>query len=125
MLQNEFEALTGMSVETEVYNTIIDPMYMATDMDKQPFCKDFKQHKLGESTVANALTDEVYRLRKEIEQMKKERSEVVDFLLSRCNVGCDHKAIKLVGHKAVLTIKMQKGYPLTEDDKAFIIEMCR
>ena len=40
MLQHEFEALTGKRVETEDYNSIIDPMYMSTDMDKQDFCKD-------------------------------------------------------------------------------------
>ena len=32
MLQQEFEALTGKRVETEDYNSIIDPMYMSTDM---------------------------------------------------------------------------------------------
>lgn len=51
MLQHEFEALTGKRVETEDYNSIIDPMYMSTDMDKQDFCKDFIKHKLLDSQL--------------------------------------------------------------------------
>lgn len=125
MLQNEFEALTGKSVDDTVYNTIIDPMYMATDMDKQPFCKDYVEHDLGNSKVANALTDKVYELRKEVDGLKKQLDSVVRFLLSRCEPACDKQAIKIAGHKECISIKMQQNYELSEDDRAFIIEMCR
>lgn len=125
MLQNEFEALTGKSVDDTVYNTIIDPMYMGTDMDKQQFCKDYVEHDLGNSKVANALTDEVYELRNEVDGLKKQLDSVVRFLLSRCEPACDKQAIKIAGHKECISIKMQQNYELSEDDRAFIIEMCR
>ncbi len=125
MLQQEFEALTGKSVDDTVYNTIIDPMYMATDMDKQQFCKDYVEHDLGNSKVANALTDEVYELRKDVDGLKKQLDSVVRFLLSRGEPACDKQAIKIAGHKECISIKMQQNYELSEDDRAFIIEMCR
>lgn len=125
MLQQEFEALTGKSVDENVFNTVINPMYMATDMDKQPFCKEYVEHKLGDSKVANALTDEVNDQRKAIHELKKQLDSVARFLLSRGEPACDKQAIKIAGHKECITIKMQQNYELTEDDKVFIIEMCR
>lgn len=39
MMKYEFEALAGYEVSTEDYNNIIEPMYMATDLDKMEFVK--------------------------------------------------------------------------------------
>lgn len=125
MLQQEFEALTGMSVEDTEFNRVINPMYMSTDLDKQVFCKEWKKHGLGSSEVAKAMSDRVNEQRMAIDSLKKELDSVVRFLLSRCEPACDKQAIKIAGHKEVITIKMQQNYELTEDDRTFIIEMCR
>ena len=125
MLQREFEALTGLSVTDTEFNRVINPMYMSTDLDKQVFCKEWKKHGLGNSLVAKAMSDRVNEQRMAIDSLKKELDSVVRFLLSRCEPACDKQAIKIAGHKEVITIKMQQNYELTEDDRAFIIEMCR
>ena len=125
MLQQEFEALTGLSVTDTEFNRVINPMYMSTDLDKQVFCKEWKKHGLGNSLVAKAMSDRVNDQRMAIDSLKKELDSVVRFLLSRCEPACDKQAIKIAGHKEVITIKMQQNYELTEDDRAFIIEMCR
>ena len=125
MLQHEFEALTGMSVNDNEFNQVINPMYMSTDLDKQVFCKEWKKHGLGSSEVAKAMSDRVNEQRMAIEGLKKELDSVVRFLLSRSEPACDKQAIKIAGHKDVITIKMQQNYELSEDDRNFIIEMCR
>ena len=125
MLQQEFEALTGLSVTDTEFNRVINPMYMSTDLDKQVFCKEWKKNGLGSSEVAKAMSDRVNEQRMAIDSLKKELDSVVRFLLSRCEPACDKQAIKIAGHKEVITIKMQQNYELTEDDRAFIIEMCR
>ena len=125
MLQHEFEALTGMSVNDNEFNQVINPMYMSTDLDKQVFCKEWKKHGLGSSEVAKAMSDRVNEQRMAIEGLKKELDSVVRFLLSRGEPACDKQAIKIAGHKDVITIKMQQNYELSEDDRNFIIEMCR
>lgn len=39
MTKQEFEALAGYEVSTESYNKVIEPMYMATDLNKADFVK--------------------------------------------------------------------------------------
>lgn len=39
MMQREFEALAGITVTAADYDNIIEPMYMATGLDKQNFIK--------------------------------------------------------------------------------------
>ncbi len=125
MLQHEFEALTGLSVTDNEFNRVINPMYMSTDLDKQVFCKEWKKNGLGSSEVAKAMSDRVNEQRMAIDSLKKELDSVVRFLLSRGEPACDKQAIKIAGHKECITIKMQQNYELTEDDRVFIIEMCR
>lgn len=131
MLQHEFEALTGKKVETEDYNSIIDPMYMSTDMDKQDFCKDFIKHKLLDSTVANELTNQVNKLTNQVNELKKrmnkERYEFVDFLLKAAQddfpgISFEKKAIQLIGFREVICRKLEFGYELTGMDKEYIKE---
>ena len=39
MLKREFETLAGYKVSNEDYHNLIEPMYMATNMDKAEFVK--------------------------------------------------------------------------------------
>ena len=39
MMKYEFEALAGYKVSDEDYNKIIEPMYMAVELNKQDFVK--------------------------------------------------------------------------------------
>ena len=39
MMKVEFEKLAGYEVSFEDYNSIIEPMYMATDLSKEEFVK--------------------------------------------------------------------------------------
>ncbi len=39
MMKNEFEALAGYEVSVSDYDNIIEPMYMATELNKAEFVK--------------------------------------------------------------------------------------
>lgn len=59
MTQKEFEDLTGLKVDLKTYE-VVNGMYMANDnMDKQTFCKMFKQMNLGKwaEDQANYIQD--------------------------------------------------------------------
>jgi len=43
MLREEFEKLAGYKVSAEDYHRIIEPMYMATDLDKKAFVKSINK----------------------------------------------------------------------------------
>jgi hypothetical protein len=125
MTQQEFEALIGKEVKTETFNTVVNPMYMATNLDKQAFANDVKKHGLIDSTVAQELTEAVEKQKEVIESQRILIKSTVYFLLSRGEAGCDKQAIKLVGHKEVITIKMQQNFELNDDDRAYIINLLR
>lgn len=125
MTQQEFEALTGKEIETDTFNTIVNPMYMAIDLDKQAFARDVKKHGLVDSKVAQELTEAVEKQKEVIESQRILIKSTVYFLLSRGEAGCDKQAIKLVGHKEVITIKMQQNFELNDDDRAYIIDLLR
>ena len=121
MLHHEFEQLTGIKVEEDFFNQVINPMYMNTKMDKQQFCADYKKHGLGTSAVATELTNECNELYKMIQKRNLERSDIVDFLIEQDDPKCDVKAISMVGHPEVIRRKLQKDYDLSDDDKQFLI----
>lgn len=121
MLHQEFEQLTSIKVEEQIFNEFINPLYMACSMDKEPFCKDFKKHDLLNSLVAYDINEEYHAAKKKINKMNQERSAMVDFLIDMDDPKCDAKAISMVGHQEVIRRKLEKDYELTDDDKQFLI----
>ena len=94
---------------------------MACFMDKEPFCKDFKEHDLLNSSVAYDITEEYHAAKKKINKLEQERSAMVDFLIDMDDPKCDAKAISMVGHQEVIRRKLEKDYDLADDDKQFLI----
>ena len=52
MMKHEFEKLAGYEVTTEDYNNIIEPMYMATNLDKAEFVKCISKERFALPTKA-------------------------------------------------------------------------
>ena len=123
MLHNEFYQLTNLQVEDEVYNKFIDPMYMATGMDKQPFCEDFKKHDLLNSRVALELLDKIAELQAKVYKLDKEKEETVDRLIKMDDIQADQLAIRLIGHDQVVYKKLADDYELRDEDKCLIMRM--
>lgn len=126
MLHEEFEQLTGIKVDNETYNTVIDPMYMNTKLDKEMFCKDLKKRGLQASTVAIELTATCCDQHLTINKLEAERKELVLLLLKSAGQEdneLSRKAIKMVGHKEVIRLKMLNGWGLNDSDKAFLMDL--
>ncbi|MCF0105402.1 MAG: hypothetical protein HUJ53_01425 [Holdemanella sp.] len=66
MMKQEFEALAGYEVSLDDYNNIIEPMYMATNLDKAEFVKviDKKRFALKSRTQ---LKNEMKKLAEQLE----------------------------------------------------------
>lgn len=123
MLHEEFYQLTNIAIEDETYNTFVDPMYMATDMDKEPFCKDFKKHDLLNSRVALELLDKIAELQKKVNKLEKEKEETVDRLIELGDYQAEQIAIRLIGHEQVIYKKLADDYDLRDEDKCLIMRM--
>ncbi len=57
MMKQEFERLAGYEVSTEDYYKIIEPMYMATDMNKEEFVKCIDKKRFALKTKAQILKE--------------------------------------------------------------------
>ena len=101
----------------------------AGEMDKDTFCKEWKQH--GESKLLAELWNTVKRehdmgmeKKEECDNLHQERWELVYFLLERAQKFGDEerliKAIDMVGHADVIRRKLTLEMPLWERDREYI-----
>lgn len=124
MQKQEFTQRTDIQVSDVEYKEI-ELMYLeAGNMDKDEFCKDYKEH--HDSTLLATFYRQSERLKDKLDVMREERSQIVDFLLERAQKFGDiellNQAIKLVGHKAVIMRKIDQGLALWDLDKEYIRE---
>ena len=129
MTRKEFEDRTGLQVTALEFSSVNDIYMAAGEMDKDTFCKEWKQH--GESKLLAELWKTVKRehdmgmeKKGECEKLYQERWELVDFLLERAQKFGDEelliKAIDMVGHAEVIRRKMTLEMPLWERDREYI-----
>ena len=124
MQKQEFTQRTDIQVSDVEYKEI-ELMYLeAGNMDKDEFCKDYKEH--HDSTLLATFFRQAESLKSKLDDMRDERSKLVDFLLDRAQCFGDvellHKAIQLVGHDKVIKRKIRLGMPLWDEDKEYIVE---
>ena len=103
MTQREFEERIGMMVTAEIY-TKVEQCYMNTDLDKDLFCKLWKENPaaLAEIESKTVLARELY----------EERKRLSNFLIE--------KAISMIGEKEYLRRKIAAGYNLWDADKELL-----
>ena len=129
MTRKEFEERTGLQVSAVEFSTINDIYMAAGEMDKDEFCKEWKQH--GESKLLAELWHTVNRehdmgmeKKEECDKLYRDRWDLVDFLLERAQKFGDiellKKAIDMVGHAAVIHRKLTLEMPLWELDREYI-----
>lgn len=131
MTQKEFEQRTGEKLSAVEFCTVNDIYMAAGEMDKDTFCKEWKQH--SESKLLAELWKRVkhehdlgMQKKEECDKLRSERWELVDFLLERAQKFGDEelllKAIDMVGHAEVIRRKLTLEMPLWERDRAYIKE---
>lgn len=129
MTRKEFEERTGLQVSAEEFSKVND-IYMAVcGMDKDTFCKEWKQHGKGKLLaelwrIANREHDWGMEKKEECDKLYRERWDLVDFLLERAQKFGDiellKKAIDVIGHADVIHRKLTLEMPLWELDREYI-----
>lgn len=116
MTKKEFEDITGLKVTAEGYSEEIEPIYMNTDIDKNLFCKLWREcpEALKEIERKTVLVRELYEERKRLENFLIDQAE-------KCGENdLREKAISMLGAKKYLKCKLSKGYDLWDEDKKLL-----
>lgn len=137
MTQQEFEKRIGTEVTSDTFD-YANRVYMAAgEMDKDTFCKDWRDEYVSESKIVSALTVEVEELRSDLDaanhcgenarrEMQDLVSQMADFLIIQAEKwsapDLREKAIKLVGEKDYLRRKLEMKFDLWEADRTMILE---
>ncbi len=136
MTQKEFEDRTKRMITAEDFD-LVQNLYMAAgEVDKDEFCKDMRA-----MCAYDAANDhiELRRSLKEVgrhigakdaelnflkKKVKEGKEEFAEFLIGKACVYGDSdlykEAVRLVGHREVVLIKMRMNFPLWDEDKEFI-----
>lgn len=139
MTQKEFEDRTKRVILAEDYY-LVENLYMAAgEMDKDAFCKEMRA-----MCAYDAANDqiELRRCLKEIGQhigakdaelnflkksVRDKKEELAEFLAGKACAYEDsdfyREAVKLIGQRGVVLLKMRMDLPLWDEDKRFIKSM--
>lgn len=137
MTQQEFEKRIGTEVSSDTFD-YANRVYMAAgEMDKDTFCKDWRDQYVSESKIVSALTVEVEELRSALNAsngcyanatrgIRDFTSQMADFLIIQAEKwsasDLREKAINLVGAKDYLRRKLEMKFDLWEADRIMILE---
>lgn len=122
----EFTQRTGYTPATEEEWKAIETMYMEAGdkVDKDLFCKDWLKHK--DSKLLKVFYKRAMDRQESFEYFNDMRTKTAKFLIDKA-VDLDDEdmfvqAEQLIGHKRVVLYKIEQDYPLTRDDKDYIID---
>ena len=132
MTQKEFEERTGLKTDAEEYAAIERMCMAAGDMDKDEFCKRWRQTGKNPLTVslaatANVLAVQLQKRNQELTDLKEKNIEHAKFLLGKAHAYEDpdfrREAVRLIGERDVVRLTMEEGYPLWDEDRKYILEI--
>lgn len=134
MTQKEFEDRTGWLIKAEDFY-IINNLYMATEMDKDVFCKEFRSMQAsGKLEIRQSLKEianHIGVMEAENQAMKKamnrQNADLADFLIGKAHAYDDtdfrNEAVKLVGEIEVVKRTIELGLPFWDEDRKYILSM--
>lgn len=134
MTQKEFEDRTGWLIKAEDFY-IINNLYMATEMDKDVFCKEFRSMQAsGKLEIRQSLKEignRIGTMETENQTMRKamrqRNADLADFLIGKAHAYDDtdfrNQAVKLVGEADVVKRTIELGLPLWDEDRKFVLSM--
>ena len=124
MLQSEFEERFGMKVSPEEY-TVIEKMYNNCNLDKDAFVKEYKR--VGDSDLTRQLATGADAMVVVNSQNQARLSELACYIADRAEDHSDidmrSMAESLMGVKAYLTYKLERGYELTKADTEKLVKL--
>lgn len=134
MTQQEFEERTQCAVNAETF-AIINRLYMATDMYKDDFCKEFKamddptsggiRQSLKEIGIRLGVLEDTNANLKE--SMRQRNSDLADFPIGKAHAYDDtdfrKEAVRLAGEVEVVKRTIELGLPLWDEDRKVVLSM--
>lgn len=132
MTQQEFEDRTGLKVTSGEYADIED-MYMSADnMEKDEFCKCWRQAgknplTLALSRSADKLSTRICMMAEELEREQSTKKGLAGLLLEKAQQYRDpdfrREAVKLLGELEVVRMKIEWHMELWEEDSRFLLSI--
>lgn len=134
MTQKEFEERVKCAVNAETF-AIINQLYMATGMDKDEFCKEFKA--MDDPTIGG-IRRSLWEIGKRLgtleainanmkNSMRKRNDDLAGVLIGKAHAYDDtdlrNEAVGLVGEVDVVKWTIKLGLPLWDEDRKAILSM--
>ena len=140
MTQQEFETRFGQEVTPESFD-YANRVYMAAgNLDKDEFCKEWKNQHIRNSDTVATLTIEVESCQATIKNLKRQieksdlcleefRDQMVDFLILQAEKwsasDLREKAIRIVGETEYIRRRLEMNLGLWEDDRKALVEILK
>lgn len=125
MNRHEFELRTHVDISDAEFEQINDMYINSGDkIDKDTFCKDWKEHK--DSVLLNTFFDQSERLRDKLDLFRDKMYNAASILVAKAHVYDDpdlrKEAVRLLDERRVVLLTMKLGLFLWEDDIKYIQE---
>lgn len=141
MTQQEFETRFGQEVTPESFD-YANRVYMAAgNLDKDQFCKEWKNQHIRNSDTVTALTMEVEALQRQakanhdaLEGALKLQDELAYFIADMAHLAFNaigngaelrKKAIQVLGKREYLKHVITRGYELEQFDRDALVEILK
>ena len=141
MTQKEFETRFGQEVTPESFD-YANRVYMAAgNLDKDDFCKEWKNQHIRNSDTVTALTMEVETLQRQakanhdaLEGALKLQDELAYFIADMAHLAFNaigngaelrKKAIEVLGKREYLKHVITRGYELEQFDRDALVEILK
>ena len=131
MNQKEFEARLGKSVETDFYNKVVEPAYMASSYaDKDVFVNAWKTPE-HEDIIRN-LTKMAEQYREGMSNALKLQDELAYFIADMAHLAFNavsngkelrKKAVEVLGKAEYLKYILRSGYELEQYDREDLLNL--
>ena len=118
MTHAEFEKLTGKKIDLDLYRSVIEPAYMASNFDKEQFATAWDT--TGHFGVITNLTDRIEVLTNIVKEYQDERKQLGYFLADNSH---REEAIKLLGEREYIKHQIKAGRIIMEADKDLILNL--
>lgn len=131
MTKEEFEERSGWKVSDAEFARIESAYMSAGEMDKDAFCRHWRE--CGKNPLVEALLSEsvkreerIAALAEEKKALLSQREELAEFLLGKSCAYEDsefrNEAIRLIGSRAAVAMKVKMLLPLWEEDKVVVLD---
>ena len=119
MTQKEFEERTKRTVKAEDY-FIIERLYMATNMDKDEFCKEFQEMN---NSIRPGIQQSLREISNRLGALEAQNATLKISMRKRDDTDFRNQAVKLVGEVEVVKRTIELGLPLWDEDRKCVLSI--